>query len=330
MLSRRWISLSLTFLFVLTSCTSEQEAQTEWSTVHTSADWWMSVYARSATEQWIVGGTPDRGRILRYDGATVTEVDHSSEVGLLNWIHGFDSGEMITVGTGGAVLRNDGTGWRSEPAPTDQDLWGVWGSSTTDVWAVGGGATVLHDTGNGFEPVPLPDMERPGVQVFFKVWGSSADDVYIVGQNGGVLHWNGSALEEPDVGVSEDLIGIWGTGPGRIVTVGGRRNGAAALWDGSTWRALDLAGFTGINGVWLDSDVVHIVGNNGTVGEIDFQTGEVSISTIDTPVSLHSVTGAGGRLTAVGGDFSTGDQGPFLGQVVTGTIPEKAALTRQP
>ncbi len=327
MLSRRWIPLSLTLLFVLTSCSAGQEARTEWSTVHTSADWWMSVYARSATEQWIVGGTPDRGRILRYDGVAVTEVDHGAEVGLLNWIHGFDSGELIVVGQKGAVLRSDGTGWRSEPAPTDQDLWGVWGSSTSDVWAVGGDATVLHDTGNGFEPVPLPDMERPGVRVFFKVWGSGADDVYIVGQQGAVLRWNGTALEELQVGVSEDLIGIWGTGPDRIVTVGGRRSGAAALWDGDTWRAFDLDTFPGLNGVWLDSDVVHIVGNNGTVGDIDFQTGEVTTFTVDTPVSLHSVTGTGGSLTAVGGDFSTGDQGPFLGEVVIGAFPEKAALT---
>ncbi len=80
----------------------------------------------------------------------------------------------------------------------------------------------------------------------------------------------------------------------------------------------------------MDSDVVHIVGNDGAVGEIDFPTGEVSNFTIDTPVSLHSVTGVGGRLTAVGGDFSTGDQGPFLGQVVSGTLPVEAALTRQP
>ncbi len=327
-MSRRSIPLSLTLLLLLTSCSTGQGAGTEWSTVHTSADWWMSVSAPSPTEQWIVGGTPDGGRILRYDGATVTEVDHGAEVGLLNWVHGFDSGELIVVGQAGAVLRNDGAGWRFEPAPTDQDLWGVWGSATTDVWAVGGDATVLHDTGSGFEPVPLPDMERSGVRIFFKVWGSSADDVYIVGQRGAVLHWNGNALEELDVGVTEDLIGIWGTGPDRIVTVGGRRQGAAALWDGDTWRALELDVFPGLNGVWMDSDVVHIVGNDGAAGEIDFSTGEVSKFTIDTPVSLHSVTGVGGSLTAVGGDFSTGDQGPFLGQVVGGTLPVEAALTR--
>ena len=38
---------------------------------------------------------------------------------------------------------------------------------------------------------------------------------------------------------------------------------------------------------------------------------------VDTPVSLHAVTGTAGTLTAVGGDFSTGADGPFLGQVLT-------------
>jgi hypothetical protein len=321
---KRLILVALITALTASACSSESEPEavpSTWTIAHTSTHWWMSAYAATATDQWIVGGTTTDGAIVRYDGAEFSDVDHGADIGLLNWVHGFASGELIVVGNGGAVLRGGPGGWTHDDAVTDQNLWGVWGADSTDVWAVGGNAvsgtaTVLHDTGDGFAAVPIPDLQRPGVDVFFKVWGSASDDVYIVGQHGAVLHWNGVELEELLVGISDDLIGVWGTGPDRVVLVGGRRNGAMALWDGTAWSNPDLARFPGINGVWLDSDTVYIVGNAGAVGQVDFATGEATIASVETPISIHAITGTADGLTAVGGDFSTGDGGPFLGQVL--------------
>jgi hypothetical protein len=164
----------------------------------------------------------------------------------------------------------------------------------------------------------MPVLERPNVKAFFKVWGSGVDDVYIVGQNGAVLHWDGESLVELHVGVGEDLIDVWGTGPDRVAVIGGRKNGAGALWDGAGWRVLDLAHFPGLNGVWLRRDIVHVVGSNGTAGVIDFTTGEATRVSIDTPVYLHAIHGSpDGTVTAVGGNFFTGKNGPFDGEVLT-------------
>jgi hypothetical protein len=282
----------------------------------------MSVYAPSVTDQWIVGGTTTVGRILQFDGTTVKPVDFGEGTGLLNWIHGFASGEMIVVGNDGSVLRSRDSGWARDNPITDQDLWGVWGATPDDLWAVGGDAaggtaTILHDTGEGFVPVAIPELQRPGVNVLFKVWGSSADDVYFVGQNGAALHWDGTVLSELFVGVSQDLIGVWGDGPDQVVLVGGRHNGAAAIWDGSTWTNPDLGRFPGINGVWVGDGVAYVVGDNGATGSIDLTTGEISISLVDTPIGIHAIAGTASTLTAVGGDYATGPGGPFLGQVLT-------------
>lgn len=296
----------------------------DWEVAHTSAAWWMCVYAPAADDQWIVGGTTTDGQVMRFDGTTTTAVDHGADVGLLNWIHGFGDDRMIVVGNQGAVLRtNDGgTTWTADDPATDQDLWGVWGSSPNDVWAVGGDAmggvpTILHDTGTGFRPVAIPDLERPGVNVFFKVWGSGPDDVYVVGQNGAVLHWGGSGFEELLVGVSQDLIGVWGDGPDRVVAVGGRTNGAAAIWDGTSWTNPDLGRYPGLSGVWVGDGIAYVVGDNGAAGTIDLSSGVANVTLVDTPVTIHSVAGTATTLTAVGGDFTTGPQGPFLGQVLT-------------
>jgi len=322
---RRIAALTVVLLLV-TACSGDDggATATEWEIAHTSTHWWMSVSAPAATDQWIVGGTTSEGEIMRFDGFTATPIDHGADVGLLNWIHVFGDGQMITVGNDGAVLRSgdDGATWTSEGPVTDQDLWGVWGSSASDVWTVGGDATggvatILHDTGAGFEPITVPELQRPGVDVFFKVWGSGPDDIYIVGQNGAVLHWDGTALEELFVGVSQDLIGVWGDGPDQVVLVGGRRNGAAAIWDGTTWTNPDLGRYPGINGVWVAENTAWVVGDNGAAGTIDLITGEALITLVDTPIGIHAVTGTASTLTAVGGDFSTGPAGPFLGQVLT-------------
>jgi hypothetical protein len=37
--------------------------------------------------------------------------------------------------------------WSSVPSGTTQDLWSVWGTSASDVWAVGWNGTILHYNG---------------------------------------------------------------------------------------------------------------------------------------------------------------------------------------
>ncbi len=325
---RLLLLLSVPLMLLIDKCSSEPDSQSknqgEWQTMQTGGNWWMSVLALANDDRWIVGGTPDRGEILHYNGSEFEAVSFGADVELLNWIHGFQSGESIAVGNGGVVLWWDGQTWTQVRVPTEQDLWGVWGVNPYDVWAVGGNAdesgvlTVLRDTGSGFETVAMPVLERPDVKALFKVWGSGADDVYMVGQNGAVLHWNGEILEELHVGVSEDLIAVWGTGPNRVAIVGGRRNGAAALWNGEEWRSPEVGNFPGLNGVWLRGDSVHVVGNSGTAGIIDFTTLAATRVRIDTPVNLHAIHGSpDGTLTAVGGNFFIGKKGPFTGDILT-------------
>jgi hypothetical protein len=304
------------------------DAPEGWASIHASPHWWMSVTAPAADDRWIVGGTTTEGVILHWDGAEMATVHHGQVVPLLNWIHRFEDGSFVVAGNGGTILRGDGSSWEMVATPTDSDLWGVWASSPDDIWAVGGEASggsdpvILRDTGDGFRRVEVPDLQRPGVGVFFKVWGSGPDDVFVVGQRGAVVHWDGATLTEQFAGTSSDLIGVWGTGPDRVVSVGGRNNAAIVLWDGAEWRSLDVGRFPGLNGVWLADDTVHVVGNDGAIGTVDFPSGEVAFETVDTPVFLHAINGTpDGVLTAVGGDFSTGPSGPFRGDILERTAP---------
>lgn len=190
-----------------------------------------------------------------------------------------------------------------------------------DVWAVGGDGVfgmepfVLRYDGVSWSRASLPAIVRPGVAAFFKVWGANADDIYMVGQNGIIMHWNGTAFTEIGIGISRDLIGIWGTGPDDITVVGGRGNAEYAHFDGTTWTRAPTSSLVGLNGVWTRrSDVAHVVGVLGTVLRIDPRTLEIlGQDLVPTILEMHAVFGdESGQLFAVGANFFIPEEGVVL------------------
>ena len=334
-IGKRLIALSL--VLALSSCATEnsQPVASDWAADETPLHWWMSV-VYAGESRTVVGGEPAKGVMLHDDGDGQLEpVALGHDVGLLNWVHAFPDGSMVTVGVEGALLYSeDGTTWDYQPLNTDQRLWGVWGASKDDVWVVGGrgqldgDAVIFRGPIGDLEPVDI-NVQKEDVNAWYKVWGSGPDDVFIVGQRGALLRWNGTALEEQDAGLSDDLIGIWGTGPDRVATVGGRNNGVVALWDGAQWRGLDMEPVSGLNGVWMRGDVLHVVGTDeAKVLRMSFTTGELleeeMFLGLDIPeakgIELHAINGSpSGRVTAVGGKYYQ-QSAPFEGVVVSRTL----------
>lgn len=291
--------------------------------------WGLHVIARDAGDIFVAGGTPDRGKLLHSDGGEFAAME-IPEVPLLNWVAPFDDGQVAVVGNGGTILWNDGSQWTVQETPTEEDLWGTWGASPDDVWAVGGRgraagqATVLHYDGQSWTTADVPDLERPGVNAFFKVWGTAANNVYFVGQNGACLHWDGSQLTEFGVGTSEDLISLWGSGPDDIILVGGRGNGVMSHWNGTDWSTSSISPAPGVNGIWMPAPgEFWIAGVRGMLrhGTVNASSGgERTFDVVRTmPLSendLHAVFGIPDfGLLAVGGNFEAQD-GPYEGIAV--------------
>ena len=305
------------------ACGSSSESEPAWAPAFdaTSTGWLLNVWGPSADELYAVGGTPDRGRIVRFDGQAWTEMSVGIDVPLLNWAYGFGAQNVWVVGNGGTILRYDGQ-WTRTPTITDQDLWGVWGAGPDDIWAVGGTvspsgeATILRYDGQAWRRVDVPELSRSGVDAFFKVWGTGPNNVYVVGRRGGVLRWDGQTLREELVGTSRDLIALWGTGPDRIVIVGGRANGEVVTWNGVEWRNTVLGARPGLNGVWMRRpEVAHLVGGNGSILRFDFDTEAVEDDRPEgVELDFHAIFGveAAGRMVTVGGNFSFAD-GPYEG-----------------
>lgn len=86
--------------------------------------------------------TADRGRILHYDGTTWRLTDTGVMADLLA-IGGRSRSELYAVGSGGAMVRFDGSRWARVAPNTDRSLNSVSGS-TVGVYFAGESGAVMR------------------------------------------------------------------------------------------------------------------------------------------------------------------------------------------
>lgn len=197
-------------------------------------------------------------------------------------------------GDGPWVLHYDGNAWTRLRTGFRGDLWWVhafpWGS----VFAAGQGAQVLR-----YESGSWTRMQTPGFakQTIYGTWGRNAEDIYFVGgaagRDGFVWHWDGKAWSNEALPLD-----IPRTKAGEV---------------------------PGLFKVWGGAEDVWVVGGAGAIlhrkGTGPFQT--VASGTTET---LFTVSGAGDRVTAVGGGtagvwLESRSGGPF-----TNITPKEAPL----
>ena len=140
---------------------------------------------------------------------------------------GSDHEHTYAVGPhGGAYLTSTPSAtsgrWTQLDTRSSVDLYGVWGSTDSDVWAVGLGGSILHlTTPNG----PWTTVASPTTNTLYGIWGAAADDIYAVGDSGTVLHYDGKQWLLASVGRQEDepatnLTAVWGSGTDDVTIVG--------------------------------------------------------------------------------------------------------------
>ena len=105
--------------------------------------------------------------------------------------------------------------WAPMPSGTTNALYGVWGSSGSDVFAVGQLGTILHCNGSAWSAM------SSGTTIILRgVWGSSGSDVLAIGSSGTILHYNGSAWSAMTSGTTNSLYGVWGSSGSDVFAVG--------------------------------------------------------------------------------------------------------------
>jgi len=235
---------------------------------------------------------------LQYDGSTWTSVSNGAEEHLRG-VWGSSSSDVFAVGDWGTILNYDGSTWTPMNSGTWNNLKGIWGSSPSDVFAAGNSGTILHYDGSTWTPM------NSGITEHLRgVWGTGASDVFAAGNSGTILHYDGSTWTPMNSGITEHLRGVWGTGASDVFAAGD--SGTILHYDGSTWTSMTSGTTNDLAGVWGSSfDDVYAVGDSATVLHYTNSTwSNIDVSALTTQ-NLNGVWGTGASDVFAVGDWGT-------------------------
>ena len=156
----------------------------------------QGIWGNSATDVYAVGGasasdTTTGSFIIHYDGRQWTT---QADLITPERFHGVwgDGETVFAAGEAGTIFFSDTAGvqWAEMNSKTLETFRGLWGMSSTDVYAVGDYGTILHYDGSAWQPMPSGTDLR-----LFGIWGSSKKSIYAVGDAGLVLHYEDNSTD---------------------------------------------------------------------------------------------------------------------------------------
>lgn len=154
--------------------------------------WWVMSSGTTNSLYGLWGSGPgdilasgDGGTLLRFDGASWSTWGGTFSGQSLYNIWGSGSDIFMVAGDGTIHRSSDGgVAWFGTVSGVSE-LYGVWGSSATSVFAVGSTETILRYTGMGTD-WRYERMNSP--KTLYGIWGTGPDDVFAVGDMGLILH----------------------------------------------------------------------------------------------------------------------------------------------
>jgi len=199
-------------------------------------------------------------------------------------IWGSSASDVFAVGYMGTILHYDGSTWSAMTSGTTNQLMGIWGSSSSDVFAVGGVGTIRHYNGSSWSA-----MTSGTSADLADVWGSSGSDVFAVGAMGKILHYNGSSWSAMASGTTNALFGVWGSSASDVFAVG--LSGTILNYNGTSWSPMTGGTTQYFYSVWGSSGTdVFAVAYSGSI--LHYDGSRWSAMTSGTTNALKSVWGS--------------------------------------
>jgi PKD repeat protein len=192
-------------------------------------------------------------------------------------------------------------GWTDvTPENSTKILYGIWGTSPSNIYAVGQDGAILHYDGTAWTAETSGTTEKLNA-----VWGLSETNIYVVGENGTLLHKTAAGTTwgaEPLVDYKDqndfnntDLYSVRGSSTSNIFL--GSINGWFIRFDGTGWTAYDPEPPTGsskIAGIWVFSSTnLYCTTAAGSYGRLFHYDGEKWEQQYggDENIALYSIWG---------------------------------------
>jgi len=216
-------------------------------------------------------------------------------------VWGSTSNDVFAVGNLGNIAHYNGSTWSQKTAGIEwDDLYGVAGGANL-VIAVGLGGTIIYYlSGTAWE-----QMSSITTNDLYGVWGT-ADDLFAVGLGGTILHYSvydGEwwSMSSP---TANDLRGVWGSASDDVFAVGD--SGIIVHYNGTEWSVMTSGTANDLRSVWGSApDDVFAVGGAGTI--VHYNGTEWSAMTSGTVNELDGVWGSGSNDV-----FAVGNAGTIL------------------
>ncbi|MGE0442267.1 MAG: Ig-like domain-containing protein [Gemmatimonadales bacterium] len=197
------------------------------------------------------------------------------------------------LGVGLQMRRWDGTTWTTLTAPSSNTYRAVWGSGPTAAMAVGDGGAIASWNGTAWSA-----MTSPTASALYGISGSGGTFAVAVGDGGKILHYNGTSWAAVTSPTTSPLFAVWVASPTAAVAVG--FNGTVVKWDGATWELVTQFTSARLNAVWGASPTdLYVAGSEGFLAH--FSGTAWTQITSRSPEDYTAITGAGGA-TFAGGD----------------------------
>jgi PKD repeat protein len=203
-------------------------------------------------------------------GAAITRWTPMPKVvnGQLMGVWGRSSTEVYAVGFSGTVLRYDGVAWRFMQGGSGANLWDIWGPATADGQPTTAFAVGAAGTIMRYDGSRWLNMSSGSGAELTSVWGTSSNNVYAVGGSGTILRYDGSSWRATASGTNSLFYRVWGSSASDVYAVGME---TIIHFDGTAWSKVATS-TNGImyRGVWgTSSSNVYAVGSNGTIMHFD-------------------------------------------------------------
>lgn len=252
-----------------------------------------------------VGGTNTRSFVLRHDSNGWWEMDPGTDSALW-WVHGLTPNDVYAVGVNGVITHFDGVRWTVEREGGDYTLYGVWGTSSSNLLAVGGNVTssrargvVLSQASGWTETITAIPSTTP----LFKIWGTSIGDYWVAGERGLLAHGGIGGLRPETVLTQQRLTTVSGS-LSNVYAVGGSTEPVALTRRDQRWESVALPGDPSVlNGVAVNASGTALVVGFSGYAAVSVDGGAFVIAKSGTTRDLHAAFAMRDGFVAVGGDL---------------------------